>query len=155
MIRIELLADHLQHLPTLAEWHQQGLRDYNPSRTLPERIERLGRLTGRGEIPTTFVAIEADRPLGSASLTAADLASRPDLGPWLASVCVAPAERGRGIGRMLVERVEQAARDLGHTELFLYTIAAETYYQRHGWLTLEQATDHRGTPISLMRRELA
>jgi GNAT superfamily N-acetyltransferase len=50
---------------------------------------------------------------------------------------LAPAARGRGLGRSLLAALEQAARDLGATEGRLDTNAqlesALALYRRHGW----------------------
>lgn len=52
-------------------------------------------------------------------------------------IAVDPAAQGRGVGTMLLDRAEAAARDLGLTELRLYTNEAMTenllFYPRRGF----------------------
>src|ERR1700722_10552505 len=50
----------------------------------------------------SFVLFDQDRPVGTASLSHDDLASRRDLTPWLAGVYVEPAYRRRGYASLLV-----------------------------------------------------
>jgi GNAT superfamily N-acetyltransferase len=151
--RIEYLADHPHVLQTLAAWHHAQWNYLNPQRTLAERIAKLQRHLQRGAIPTTFVALDGDALLGSASLVECDLSKRPDLTPWLAGVFVAPEHRNQGIGDALVARVEQEARDLGFAKLYLFTPDRTPFYARRGWKSFAQDDCH-GQPITLMSLDL-
>jgi GNAT superfamily N-acetyltransferase len=84
-----------------------------------------------------FVALAEEQLLGAASLLAHDVATRPDLSPWLAGVFVAPGHRRRGVGAALVERVVQEARALGIPRLYLYTTGSGALYFRLGWSVVE------------------
>lgn len=61
----------------------------------------------------------------------------PPIGPWLASVFVAPGYRGRGNGARLVARVLEEARQLGVETVHLFTTEAAAYYVRQGWRVRE------------------
>ena len=61
-----------------------------------------------------------------------DLDSHAHLTPWLASLYVDPAFRNKGIGKQLIAAAENAARDQGHSELYLYTDKPD-YYRAAGW----------------------
>lgn len=56
---------------------------------------------------------------------------------WIENVCVTPQAQGRGIGRLLLERAEQKAREAGRFELRLLTNGAfeanVSLYRRHGY----------------------
>jgi N-acetylglutamate synthase-like GNAT family acetyltransferase len=93
------------------------------------------------------------RLLGSASLVAADLPSREDLSPWLASVYVDPPFRNRGIGGALVKRVVQEAEALGYPTIYLFTPDRAAFYANLGWQTVEQA-DWNGLPVTVMEMKL-
>jgi amino-acid N-acetyltransferase len=54
-------------------------------------------------------------------------------GALLRSVAVDPAWRGSGLGRTLVGRTLQLARDAGAREVFLLTTTAESYFPRLGF----------------------
>ena len=51
----------------------------------------------------------------------------------LRSLAVAPASRGRGLGTLLVDRVEQEARGLGLAELVLLTETADDFFSALGY----------------------
>jgi amino-acid N-acetyltransferase len=85
----------------------------------------------------------------------------------LRSLVVAGAARRAGLGGKLVGALEAAAQAAGITELWLLTIDAERFFERHGFDIVERAVapaDIRGTdefgnlcPDSafLMRKHLA
>jgi GNAT superfamily N-acetyltransferase len=98
---------------TVARWHHAEWGHLRPGETLKDRIARVQRDCGHCQIPTTFIATAGPQPLGSASLTEHDMATRPELSPWLSDVFVAREHRRRGIGAALVERVVQEAWALG------------------------------------------
>jgi GNAT superfamily N-acetyltransferase len=104
-------------------------------------------------IPRTLVLLVDGEPVGTASLTAHDLAERPDLTPWLAGVFVAAPARGHGYAGQLIAAVERLAREASIPTLWLYTNTAERLYARAGWRTVE-IVQHDGRPFALMRRDL-
>jgi GNAT superfamily N-acetyltransferase len=155
-MRIEYLADHPAHIDTLARWHhaQWGalLTDWREDAARAE----LATHTARCAVPTTLVALEETILLGSVSLLATDDERLPRYTPWLASLYVQPAWRGRGLGRALVERVHHEARALGCSAIYLYTTAAmnlRAFYTRLGWRELEQQT-LLGEVVQIWRRDL-
>lgn len=103
--------------------------------------------------PVAFVAEADGRPLGTATLDTDDLAGRPDLAPWLASVLVAPACRRRGIGTRLVAQVEAAAAAHGAPRLYLHTPDREGFYAARGWRRLGEER-WLGRPTMLMVKDL-
>jgi GNAT superfamily N-acetyltransferase len=140
------------HVPTVARWlHDQWWGE--DGWTLGATADFLAAATGPAA-PIAFVALDdAGAPLGTATLDIDDLAVRPDLTPWLASVLVAPAARGHGVGRALVRHIEAAARTLGHRELWLYTPDAAGFYDRLGWRPAGAERWH-DVRVMLMRRAL-
>ena len=157
MPTIAYLFEHPQHIPTLAAWHHAQWGHLNPAKSLEVRLERLqaelATHLAQRTIPTTFIAVEGPRVLGSASLVAHDMDLRPNLTPWLASVFVDPTRRGQGIGSQLVERVAAEAAAIGVPRLYLFTPDRMSLYARLGWRTLEQV-EYRGELETVMVREL-
>ncbi len=148
---IAAVSDHPGLAPLVAEWLVEAFA-YPGSRNVEVMTALiLAPPVGPEE---TFVLFEQDRPVGTASLAAEDLATRPDLTPWLAGVFVYPACRGRGYATALVRQVEAFAIAASLPALWLYTWTAEPLYARLGWLRigLEQ---NRGSRVVLMKRSLA
>jgi hypothetical protein len=67
-MQIVNLAERPEFVPTLAAWHHAQWGELNPQNTLEARIERMQRHLDGEPIPVTFVAVEDDAPVGSASL---------------------------------------------------------------------------------------
>lgn len=149
-MEILLLADCPQHAPTIAKWlyYQWGQR---PGNSIELTEQRVVARANRDSIPLAVVAVEDGRAVGTAALRSDDMPSRPDLGPWLASVYVAAAHRNRGIGSKLVAAVEQHAVRLGVEQLNLFTPDRETFYTRLGWHTIDHTTYH-GKWMTVMQK---
>jgi GNAT superfamily N-acetyltransferase len=149
-MKVKHLAEHPDVIPTLAAWVYDQWGHWMSSDTTPETLCReFERRMVQGQIPETFVAVEDDVPVGTASLVAHDLAERMDLSPWLAAVYVVPDSRNRGIGSALVRAVMDEALALGVEELYLFTPDKMSFYSRLGWEVLEHR-EHRGTDVRVM-----
>jgi predicted N-acetyltransferase YhbS len=150
-MQLDYLADHQEMSARLASWHYQEWQALLPDWSFAQALAELQTHTGRRQIPTTFVAIEDGRPVGSASLIEADLPGWDHLTPWLASLFVTPGFRGRGLGRELVRRVVEEAKALGVPVVYLFTAGQAGYYQRLGWQPYQRA-EHRGREVLIMQR---
>ena len=153
-MQIDYLADHLEFAPVLAAWHYAQWAELMPEWSHNEALAELQSHAERRKIPTTLVALEDGRLLGSVSLLTADLAGWEHLSPWLASVFVIPDRRGEGVGTRLIRRAIEEARELGVRALYLFTAGHETYYQRLGWRRLALA-EHVGRPLAIMEQPIA
>jgi GNAT superfamily N-acetyltransferase len=153
MIEILRLGQRSDCIPQLAQWHFAQWGSVNPDSTIQRRIDRLAGHLEPGRVPQTFVAVDGDRLLGSASLVSADLPSRSDLSPWLASVYVDPPFRNRGAGAALVQRVAQEAQELGFPVLYLFTPDRAAFYAKLGWQIVDR-DDWNGCQVTVMELKL-
>jgi len=147
--QIGYLADRMDFLPALAQWHHREWAHLQPGESLEARLARLRGNCQRGQIPTAMIAYDGDILFGSAMLVAHDMDTRMELSPWLAGVFVVPVYRKRGIGAALVGRVVAEARTIGVRRLYLYTPGVADFYARLGWSLLER-TVYRNTGVSIM-----
>ncbi|PRY67801.1 GNAT family N-acetyltransferase [Halomonas ventosae] len=152
-VEIVRLSADAPHLERVAAWQHAEWSHLSPGETQASRLAALRGECGRAGVPSVFVAIAAGRPVGTASLVAHDLDSRPDLTPWLASVYVRPEWRGRGIASSLVRRVEAEASGNGIERLYLFTPDRQALYRRLGWADHETLR-YRGETVTLMTRRL-
>lgn len=135
-MRIDYLAEHPQHVPTLARWHHAEWGPVLSGWSLEVAQAELALHTRGRAIPTTVVALDGEQLLGSCSLLENDDERIRAWSPWLASLYVLPAARGGGVGSALVRRIEAEAAALGVARLYLYTSEAMGvigFYRRLGW----------------------
>jgi GNAT superfamily N-acetyltransferase len=152
-VRIEHLAGHNHVILTLASWIREEWGHSFLEATFEELRADLERRTTLHTIPETFVALEGDRLVGTASLVTHDMSIRLGLSPWLSAVYVPPEFRNRGIGSKLVRRAMQEAEILGVEQLYLFTPDRMRFYTRLGWNILEQMEYH-GQDVVVMRYKI-
>lgn len=148
-MEIRLLVERPDCVSTVATWVFREWGHLSPGSTLDQVIEEYHARAQRAAIPLALVALVEGRPVGTASLIAHDMVSRPELYPWLAAVYVLPEQRGQGIGSRLVRRMEQEACLLEVGTLYLMTPDRVTFYQRLGWVEMER-TNYRDEDVTLM-----
>ena len=142
--------------PDLVPRVVDGLRDAFWHAGSPSREKQIATMLAQpSQSEETFVLLEDNIIVGTASLVNSDLPSRPDLTPWLASVLVLPPFRGKGYSAPLIRCVEEAAT-LYATTLWLYTWSAESVYSKLGWQHVGPSRDEaRGIDVILMKRDLS
>ncbi|GAB4281998.1 MAG: GNAT family N-acetyltransferase [Candidatus Rifleibacteriota bacterium] len=149
MIEIKNIAECPQHIETICRWHHNEWAHLNPGRPLENRFEEMQEHLDGKLVPATFVAVEENKPVGSASILRCDMDIRSELTPWLASVYVLADWRHRGIGRALVQKIMSHAKEGGIKKLYLYTPDKEHFYRHMGWQTIEKLVYH-DTPVTIM-----
>lgn len=152
-MRVVPLVERPDLVEQVSAWGFAEWGHLNPGQTLEQRTVRVRGKMNVDRVPIAFVALdEEDRIAGTASLIFDDLEGDPR-NPWLASVFVPPEHRKKGIASALVRTVEDAARRLGYSRLYLFTSSAPTLYAGLGWRALEQR-DYRGEHVQVMDKSL-
>jgi monoamine oxidase len=156
-VQIELLTGHGHLATALAAWHhaEWGHLYHGEvwDRATAER--ELDTMAEPESADLTWVAFEGGREvehvLGSVSLLGTDdLAGFEHLTPWLASLYVVEAARGRGVGGALVDAVLAGAAERGHEHVYLFTSGQEAYYLARGWRVVAtvDAEGHRAVVMA-------
>lgn len=151
MARTVGIAEHLELVSTIARWHWDEWGHHDPAGSLESWTAALAQRTNAAGIPTTFVALENNAPIGSTCLVEHDMLTRRDLTPWLAGVFVLPEHRRRGVGSALVTHAVEKAAAFGIERLFLYTNGAEPLYAKLGWREREHEF-YEGRTVTIMER---
>ncbi|WP_336268515.1 GNAT family N-acetyltransferase [Vreelandella arctica] len=137
----------------VAGWTYEAWGHLHPGITLKQAIERTQANCGQGGVPSIFMAMQGNNPVGTASLIVDDMSIRREFTPWLASVFVVPEWRGQGIASALVRRVEAEAAAHGFKRFYLYTPDQQALYRRLGWQDVE-SLEYRGETVTVMLRQL-
>lgn len=151
-MKIVNLAEKPEFLKKVSRWHHDEWGYLNPGRSFEMRLNDMQQHLAQQSIPQTWLALEDD-VLGSAAIVESDMDDRPELTPWLASVFVPESARHKGIGRTLVQKVMQHAKEIGIGRLYLYTPDRAHFYAHMGWQITEQCKYH-GTDVTIMHIDL-
>jgi GNAT superfamily N-acetyltransferase len=159
-MHIESIAARPDLIETVARWQFDEWGQLEPGDSLAARRGELSAQVSKpGSIPHTFVALDGDEPIGSASVVAQDgevVRASPrqrDLTPWLASVYVRPQWRGRGVATALAGHVMAQVAAMGVMRLYLFTADAQKLYERVGWQVLGTDT-YNGLTLTIMAVDL-
>ena len=117
--------------------------------------EDIGSKLDTATLPIHVLALLDELPVGVAMLKPHEMKDIfPDRTPWLGSVVVTPAHRGKGIGAALTREMEALALRRGFTRLYLQTERADGgLYARLGWRTCDQLP-YRGYHANVMSKTL-
>ena len=152
-MQIVPLVEHPELVDQVAAWGFGEWGHLNPGQSLQSRTAEIHERMNIDRVPVVLVALDdAGTLVGTASLLFDDLEGDPR-NPWLASVFVPLAQRGKGIASALVVAIEDTARRLGYPTLYLFTTSAARLYAGLGWRALERR-EYRGEHIQVMDKAL-
>jgi GNAT superfamily N-acetyltransferase len=138
-----LLADQPELIAEVGvlRWRASGsLGTAGPS------IDSTARDAGRDGLPVTLVAMDMHgKAIGAVTLGPEDYASGLDGGEraaWVMRMVVRPGERLCGVGRLMMNAVEDLAREHGHFRLWVAAAHDHADFYRHcGWADAGQPQD--------------
>jgi len=136
-LAISDLRDCPEFSGTVADriWRAFWKDDGHPLQLLEGLVRRS---LGSAPIPTTFVAHDDERFVGTVAAIEHDEERRPQYTPWVAALWVEPDSRQRGIGAALVERATEYAFGIGASRIHLLSRERRrAYYEGLGWSILE------------------
>lgn len=148
-----LLKHCPEHIPAIAKWHYQEWGTLFPEKSAADFASDLAATLNDAELPISWVLLLEQQVLGTASILLQDMQTNRDLSPWLANIYLAPAARGKGLGKWLVLQVMQQAQQLGLTKLYLFTEDKPEFYQQLGWQPLKQEL-YEGKQVTVMHWQL-
>lgn len=150
MIGIDPTSEHPQLVAQLAEAFAIEWPEWASTLT-SEALEATFACGPAGDLPVVLVAYESGRALGTVALRRWFGDDAMPESPWIRGFYVAPAVRGRGIDRLLLDAAEREARRRGFATLYGATTRIETLAVRRGWRVFRRI-DHHGEPMAWMRK---
>lgn len=130
MTSIELLADHVEVIPTLAGWYRTEWAPYYGAGGPGDAHVDLESRCNRDGIPIGLVAMKDDRICGTVAL---GLDEATNLTPSVIGLLVGPDHRGRGTGNALIRAAADLARELGFGRIYISTTVLGAVVSRLGW----------------------
>jgi GNAT superfamily N-acetyltransferase len=153
-MNITFLDEHPEFVPHLAAWCYSEWKQFYGEKTLGDVVDYFSSNRNRERLPITYVAVEANDPLGTITLDVEDLDLRgyENISPWLVCLYVAETARARGIARKLIHHAMAEAVRLKIGTLHLWTENLEDVYGSLGWRVVERTRFHNHD-ITVMRRD--
>ena len=127
---IELLADHSESIPMLAEWYESEWEPYYGVTGPGDARSDLESRLNRDEIPIGFVAMLNGEVYGVAAL---DRDTATGLTPSIVGLLVGSSQRGQGVATDLLRAAESLAKRLGYGRLYVSTTVLGGPLIRMGW----------------------
>lgn len=153
-MKLALLTDHPEAIPTLAAWYFAEWGYEVPGNTLEKEKARLHQFLGVDQLPLLVVAMDEEGVVGAAQLKYREMDIYPEKEHWLGAVFVDPDFRGKRIARRIIAEVTSLARKFGVTELHLQTEQLDGgLYAAMGWEPTERVTYH-GVEVLVMCKRL-
>lgn len=148
-----LLAERPELVEMVTGWMLDEWGADWPGKT-PEQVRDDVAAYARADgLPLAVLVFRGDACVGTAAVRA-ETPGFPEMAPWLVRVYVPPHARGTGAGRAAVRAAEDAARALGHREMYLICLPdREPFYAALGWRTVQTAVYH-GHDTLVMRTAL-
>ena len=103
-------------------------------------------------IPSTFIAVQDGKPVGSVSLIHYRVSREPTR-VWLTNLYIEPGYRQQGKGSALLDYAELFALRQELSLLYLYTFDSSDFYLERGW-EIERVAQLRNLPIDILHKQL-
>ena len=135
-IQILNLTDRLEYMDEVSEWFWH---EWGGSQTLEQMKYTTLHTSHKDRVPMTFIALHAEKLVGTVSIWRNDLRCRQDLHPWLTNLFVKKEYEESGTDLLLQQQILKTAKELGYQKVFTITTNDQDYYEKSGWTFKEQA----------------
>lgn len=139
------LKDKPEWLPQIAQWHHlewlathPGFSQEEAEKRLEERKRSLQKHLNADAMPTTFIAHQDDKPLGTVSLVYYQFSEAQKASEWLTNLYVDESERGQGIATALLRCAIKFAQAQKLPRLLLYTRNHVNFYRKRSWRSINR-----------------
>ena len=101
---------------------------------------------GDEEMGNFYVLLQDNEVIGCCGLVTHDVVTSRNFYPWVTSLYIDEAYRGRNYGQLLLNHVGHQAQLMGYQKLYL-TTGKTDYYRRNGWQELDQDISRKKTHV--------
>ena len=150
-----LLAEFPEIVPTVARWIFDEWGHERPGSSVEGIAEDISAKLDPMRLPIQVLALSDGCAVGVAILKPHEMKDQfPERTPWLGSLVVARAHRGKGIGSALTRTIEELASSRGFSRLYLQTELQDGgLYARRGWTTCDRLP-YRSYHAHVMTKEV-
>lgn len=102
---------------------------------------------------TPFAAVDSDLVVGMATIARTDYYPLPEIFPWISTVFVSEAYRGRRISEKLIDFANEYAKTMGFTKTYIPT-AIVGLYEKYGYRYIRDIVNYGNGVDRLYAKEL-
>lgn len=149
----QLNTENKEQIETIAHWY---FEEWNTP--IEKTLSRL-RNYPSNDVLVQLVATDKNHLLATAGLAnTVNLVRKHNrfsaLKPWVALLYTQEQYRQQGIGKLLLEGIEEHARSLQLSKIYLYTFTAEALYAKCGWTAIA-SVNYKGHETVVMEKTLS
>lgn len=137
--KIDYLANRPDCLHACAAWAYGRWGVQKKDGSLDQAISVFKQGMQKDRLPFTLIVInlETNLPVAMGSLWEKDGTEWSEKTPWIASIYILYRYRGLGLGKQLIKRLEEEARNIGFQEVYLQSGSAANFYRNLGYKEIE------------------
>ena len=152
-MRIEYLCENKQYVDTVATWiYNEFVDGVRPGISFNKVVHSFNERK-KDTMPITILALNNEKCIGVASLVVNDLKAR-NYTPWLAGLYVNEEYRNNGVGKVLIEEIQDITKRVGFNRLYLRTEYATEYYKKLSWNYVEKVVDEYNLETNVFFKNL-
>ncbi len=157
-VEIIPLSERPEMADICAAWNFSEWGCQDTGCTLQSVVERYSQKAQNksNDLPVTWIAMCEGRIVGTVGLKDYAHPDREEASPGVSTLYVHRVWRGKGVGRLLMEKAEDEARARGYKALWLYTSDSVSFYEKLGWQQVDTVKEESfpGRMVPLMRKNL-
>ena len=151
--QIKDLKDYPHEVQKIAKWTFDEWANF-AGRTYEQIYHSFRTGIEKEGLPISLIALHDKQPVGVANLREKDIIDfYPGTTPWICGVFVKDEARHRGIATALCRALEQVAKKMGYSTLYLATEYENSLYHKMGYKTFH-VYDHKGQILYVAKLEL-
>ena len=150
---IDFIKYHPDYCTEIADYMYKEWGHLRDNSSVDRYISAINNRLNTDRLPLTIIAIDNHKLIGFASIVDFDMDINRELTPWVSGVYVISEYRGFGIGKQLVNRLEQISNDLGFLRLHLFTFDKERFYLKQNWIKIKDER-YLNNEVSVMTKDL-
>ena len=120
-MKIINLTELPHYADVISQWHYNEWGKLYPDESQNDFYNELIQSLKEDNISSTWLLLNGNKVIGSASILEIDLITPENFNPWLGNIYILPSYRGKGLGRNFVREVMKKIQDSGIENLYLYT----------------------------------
>ena len=134
-----------QQLNKIIDTHFNHWVKHNPKMIKEMTIYKFKELYTKNQLPFGIALFDDEENMvGFCVFKIENLKKYPEFYPWLSDVMIFEQYRGKGYGRILIEKGKNILKNLGYNKIYVWTDQAPDFYKKLGFKYLQRVEKNEG-----------